>query len=97
MKDLNQIINELPFEVYERMRSAVELGKWDDGTVLTEEQRENAMQVVMLYQARMLDQDQHFTIGRGGAINELSKSELKKRMASDFGGETIATFSNDEL
>ncbi|ABL99926.1 YeaC family protein [Shewanella amazonensis] len=97
MKDLNQLIDEMPLEVYERMRSAVELGKWEDGSVLTEAQRENAMQVVMLYQARMLDQDEHFTIARGGSINELSKSELKRRMASDFGGETIATFSNDEI
>ncbi|MBT1445506.1 DUF1315 family protein [Shewanella sp. JM162201] len=97
MTDITKLIDELPQEAYLRMLSAAELGKWDDGTVLTEAQREYALQVVMLYQARRLDQDEHFTIGRGGAINELSKSELKRRMAKDFGGDTIATFANDEL
>lgn len=41
-------------EVYENLKSAVELGKWQDGTVLTEEQRSNCMQVVILYETKHL-------------------------------------------
>jgi len=93
MTDINQVIDQMPEEVYERLRSAAELGKWEDGTVLTEAQRESTLQVVMLYQARRLDQTEHLTIGPGGKLNELSKAELKKQ----FRGESIAEFKADEL
>jgi uncharacterized protein len=93
MKDINKVIDEMPEEVYLRLLSATELGKWDDGTVLSEAQRESSLQVVMLYQARKLSQTEHFTIAAGGKINELSKSELKKQ----FRGETIAEFKEADL
>ncbi|MCL1059973.1 DUF1315 family protein [Shewanella gelidimarina] len=93
MTDINKVINDMPAEVYQRLLSAVELGKWEDGTVLTQEQRASTQQVVMLYQARKLTQTEHFTINSEGNVNELSKSELKKQ----FKGETIAEFQEKEL
>ncbi|MCT8986690.1 YeaC family protein [Shewanella phaeophyticola] len=93
MNDINKVIDEMPQEVYQRLLSATELGKWDDGTVLTEQQRESTLQVVMLYQARKLNQTGHFTIAAGGNINELSKTELKKQ----FKGEAIAEFKEADL
>jgi uncharacterized protein YeaC (DUF1315 family) len=93
MNDINKVIDEMPEEVYLRMLSATELGKWDDGTVLTEQQRESTLQVVMLYQARKLKQTEHFTIAAGGNINELSKSELKRQ----FKGDPIAEFKAADL
>ncbi|QYJ77347.1 YeaC family protein [Shewanella acanthi] len=93
MTDINQMIDQMPVEVYERLRSAAELGKWEDGTVLSEAQRESTLQVVMLYQARRMDQTEHFTIAAGGKLNELSKAELKKQ----FRGESIAEFSAEEI
>ncbi|ABM24890.1 MULTISPECIES: YeaC family protein [Shewanella] len=93
MTDINQVIDQMPLEVYERLRSAAELGKWEDGTVLSEAQRESTLQVVMLYQARKLDQTEHFTISANGKINELSKAELKKQ----FRGESIAEFKVQDL
>lgn len=91
--EINKIIDEMPELVYERLRSGVELGKWDDSTSLTQEQRESTMQLVMLYQARRLDQTDHFTINREGTLNELTKSELKKQ----FKGEAIAEFKEKDL
>ena len=93
MNDINKVIDEMPEEVYLRLLSASELGKWDDSTVLTQPQRESTLQVVMLYQARKLQQTEHFTIGAGGNINELSKSELKKQ----FKGDPIAEFKEADL
>lgn len=93
MNDINKVIDEMPEAVYLRLLSATELGKWDDGTVLSEAQRESSLQVVMLYQAKKLQQTEHFTIGAGGKINELSKAELKKQ----FRGEPIAEFKEAEL
>lgn len=93
MNDINKVIDEMPEEVYQRLVSATELGKWEDGTVLSEAQRESTLQVIMLYQARKLEQTDHFTIGSGGKINELSKSELKKQ----FKGESIAEFKEADI
>ncbi|MEC4724112.1 DUF1315 family protein [Shewanella sp. D64] len=91
--EINKIIDEMPELVYDRLRSGVELGKWEDGTVLTQEQRESTMQLVMLYQAKRLNQTDHFTISREGTLNELSKTELKKQ----FKGEAIAEFKEKDL
>ena len=35
MTDINQVIDQMPVEVYDRLRSAAELGKSEGGTVLT--------------------------------------------------------------
>ncbi|MGL5359526.1 MAG: DUF1315 family protein, partial [Shewanella sp.] len=43
MTDINQLIDNMPTEVYDRLRSAAELGKWEDGTVLSEAQRESTL------------------------------------------------------
>ncbi len=91
--DINKMIDDMPEEVYLNMKSAAELGKWEDGSALSEEQREHALQVVMLYQARKMEQTDHFTIAAGGKLNELTKSELKKQ----FKGETIAEFKQKDL
>lgn len=93
MSEITKIIDQMPALVYERLRSGVELGKWEDGTVLSQAQRESTMQLVMLYQARRLNQTDHFTISREGTLNELSKAELKKQ----FKGEAIAEFKEKEL
>ncbi|RTR33421.1 YeaC family protein [Shewanella atlantica] len=93
MTDINKMIDEMPHEVYERLVSGVELGKWEDGTVLTQEQRDSTMQLVMLYQARRLDQTDHFTISSEGKMNELTKAQLKKQ----FKGEAIAEFKQEDL
>ena len=93
MSDINKVIDDMPQEVYERLLSAAELGKWEDGTVLSEEQKASTLQLVMLYQARRLDQKDHFTINNQGEVNELSKAELKRQ----FKGESIAAFKEQDL
>lgn len=91
--NINKMIDDMPEEIYLKMKSATELGKWDDGSVLSEAQREHALQVVMLYQVRRMNQTDHFTISAEGKINELSKAELKKQ----FKGDTIAEFKQEDL
>ena len=39
--NLDDIINSMTPEVYQRLSTAVELGKWPDGVALTEEQKEH--------------------------------------------------------
>jgi uncharacterized protein YeaC (DUF1315 family) len=92
-EEINKIIDEMPELVYERLRTGVELGKWEDGTVLSQAQRESTMQLVILYQARRLNQTDHFTVNNEGSLNELSKAELQKQ----FKGEAIAEFKEKDL
>ncbi len=40
--DIEQIIDSMTPEVYQRLATAVELGKWPDGVALTPEQKEIA-------------------------------------------------------
>ncbi|ESD25238.1 hypothetical protein HMPREF1598_01445 [Escherichia coli 907710] len=79
--NLDDIINSMTPEVYQRLSTAVELGKWPDGVALTEEQKENCLQLVMLWQARHNTEAQHMTIDTNGQMVMKSKQQLKE----DFG------------
>ncbi len=74
-----QAIRQMPEEVYERLKTAVELGKWPDGKPLTDEQKATSLQAVMAWQAMHLDNPEHMNIGRDGEIVMKSKSELKRQ------------------
>lgn len=50
--DINTVKNLLTADVYERFKSAVELGKWADGTPLTPAQLESCLQGIILYEAQ---------------------------------------------
>lgn len=88
--NLDQIVNSMTPEIYQRLVTAVELGKWPDGVALTTEQKENSLQLVMLWQARNNTQAQHMTIDTNGQMVMKSKQQLKE----DFGiaPKPIATF-----
>ncbi len=88
--DIEQIIASMTPELYQRLATAVELGKWPDGVALTPEQKENSMQLVMLWQARNNTDAQHMTIDTNGQMVMKSKQQLKE----DFGlvPKPIATF-----
>ena len=88
--DIEQIIASMTPELYQRLATEVELGKWPDGVALTPEQKENSMQLVMLWQARNNTDAQHMTIDTNGQMVMKSKQQLKE----DFGivPKPIATF-----
>ncbi|MBL0673418.1 DUF1315 family protein [Aeromonas dhakensis] len=74
-----QAIRQMPKEVYERLKTAVELGKWPDGKPLSDEQKATSLQAVMAWQAMHLENPEHMNIGRDGEIVMKSKSELKRQ------------------
>ncbi|MFK7974551.1 MAG: YeaC family protein [Halioglobus sp.] len=53
--DYNELIDAMTPELYERMRRALEIGKWPDGKPLTPQQREQTMQAVILWGERHLE------------------------------------------
>lgn len=76
--ELDEMIGTLTPEVYQRLVTAVETGKWADGVALTPEQKENSLQLVMLWQARHNDNPQHMSVGKGGEMVMKSKKQLKE-------------------
>jgi len=82
-QQLEAMVDAMTPEVYERLATAVETGKWPDGVALSQEQRDNCLQLVMLYQARHNESPQHMTIGKGGEMVTKSKRELKKEFGID--------------
>ncbi|ELN2735358.1 YeaC family protein [Pluralibacter gergoviae] len=79
--EIAQIVENMTEDVYQRLATAVELGKWPDGVALTQAQKENCLQLVMLWQARYNNDAQHMTIDTRGQMVMKSKQQLKE----DFG------------
>ncbi|QBF88187.1 DUF1315 family protein [Leclercia adecarboxylata] len=79
--NIEEMIKGMTPDVYQRLVTAVELGKWADGVALTPEQKENCLQLMMLWQARNNTDAQHMTIDTQGQMVMKSKQQLKE----DFG------------
>ncbi|MCX8955899.1 YeaC family protein [Erwinia psidii] len=75
---LDEMIAAMTPDVYQRLVTAVETGKWADGVALTPEQKENSLQLVLLWQAHHNEHPQHMTVGKGGELVVKSKKQLKE-------------------
>lgn len=78
---VEQLLNAMTPEIYERLNYAIETGRWLDGTPITKEQRDSCMQAVMLYQSKFNHDAQHMSVAAGGEVAFKSKTELKKQFA----------------
>lgn len=87
--EVNDLISMVTPEIYQRLSTAVELGKWPDGVALTAEQKEHCMQIVLLWQAQNNHNPEHMTVGTNGQITMKSKQELK----AQFQAERLATLT----
>ncbi|MTD39842.1 DUF1315 family protein [Erwinia sp. CPCC 100877] len=76
--EMEQILAAMTPEIYQRLATAVELGKWPDGVPLTPEQKENTLQLLLLWQSRHNHQPGHMTLGTDGQIVMKSKQQLKQ-------------------
>ena len=68
--NIDELINSITPDVYEKLKRAVELGKWPDGVRLTKEQREQCMQAVIAYDVTNLSENK-----RVGHIDKGPKKE----------------------
>lgn len=87
------LVQSMTEDVYNRLREAVETGKWFDGAPLSDEQLEHSMQAVMMYQAKMLDMDEHMTVSSEGEIIHKSRQQLKNELQQD----TIVRFKQNDF
>ncbi|MEW6982909.1 DUF1315 family protein [Colwelliaceae bacterium 6471] len=89
--DLLQLVDNMTEEMYLRLKCAAETGKWPEGTVVDQGQKESALQITLAYQARRLNSDEIMTVGANGELVTKTKRELKQTFTNK---NDIARFSD---
>lgn len=79
-----QLVANMDQTLYLRLKEAVETSRWEDGQPLTDQQREDTLTLVMLYQARHLNQDEPFSIDKSGQFIQKSKVEISRSQADEI-------------
>lgn len=100
--ELLSLVDTMTEEMYLRLKCAAETGKWPEGTVVAQEQKESALQIIMAYQAKHLNSDEMLSIGPDGEIVNKTKNVLRRefkqaaQQSTDTSSDpkTIARFSN---
>ncbi|AIY65701.1 YeaC family protein [Pseudoalteromonas piratica] len=92
--NIEHLVNSLTPEVFARLEYGASTGKWPDGTPLTDAQKEQTVQLVMLYQAKVAKSNEQFTIGEDGQMVQKSKAEMKKEFNPQ---NEIARFAQDDI
>lgn len=92
--NIDSLVNNLTPELFERLQYGASTGKWPDGTPLTEAQKEQTVQLVMLYQAKVANTNEQFTINAEGEMVQKSKRELQQEFKKE---NEIARFSENDL
>jgi uncharacterized protein YeaC (DUF1315 family) len=81
--NIEQLVAGMTPEIFTNLQTAVETGKWANGETLSDEQKDNALQAVMLYQAKIAKTNEHMTIGENGEMVHKSKSELRRELSEE--------------
>ncbi|MEX1222572.1 MAG: DUF1315 family protein [Idiomarina sp.] len=76
------LIASISRETFERLVSAVETGRWLDGAVLSESQKEQTLQLIIAYQAKYLPGDEPFRVGADGQLITKTKSEMRASLSA---------------
>jgi len=69
MQEFIQVVKNMKRDVYQNLKTAVELGKWLDGQRLNDEQLELCMQAIIIWEAENLPEPE-----RTGFIQDECKS-----------------------
>ncbi len=92
--DIIKTVDAMSVDMYQRLKTAAETGKWPEGTPVGEQQRESALQLSMAYQSRHLNSNDILTIGSDGQIVSKSKMQLRKEFKQDNNDTDIVRFKN---
>lgn len=77
----DELIRNINPDIYQNLKRALELGKWPDGKLLTQEQKEMCMEAVIVYEAKNLPE--HERTGYMGNGPENCASTDKSNMIMD--------------
>lgn len=70
VKQFTEFSQKLSPTIYQRLKQALELGKWPDGKRLTQEQQETCMQAIISYEALHVPEQE-----RAGYLGQTCKSQ----------------------
>tara|TARA_B100001123_G_C14567217_1_gene732791 strand:- start:121 stop:372 length:252 start_codon:yes stop_codon:yes gene_type:complete len=73
---MEDLLQQMTPEIYGDLKTAIELGKWSDGSKLEQEQLENCMQLLILYEARALPEEFRTSNRLNSCKSELSETEV---------------------
>lgn len=79
---IDALVASITPEVYQRLSAAVETGRWGNSVPLTIEQKSQALQLVLLWQAKNNLHPQHMSIGLDGKVVLKSRQQLKKELCN---------------
>jgi len=66
----------MTLEVRSNLSKAVEIGRWPDGTKLSDEQRKNSMQAIIAWDSVHGEKtDEPFRVQKGGEFNSLANKK----------------------
>lgn len=80
--DYNTLIGTLSVDIVARLRKAVEIGRWPDGTLVTAAQREHSLQAIIAWEQAHVPKEQ-----RVGFIDKGRKGGVA--VAGDSGPDTL--------
>ena len=68
--DYSQAVGNLNQDVINKLRTAIEIGRWESGDKVTQEQLDTAMQAVMFWQSRHAENSdsEPFVVGPNGEL-----------------------------
>jgi len=69
---VEDLLEEITPAVFESLKTAIELGKWEDGSRLSEAQLEQSMQMIILYEMKHIPESERI----GAALPVGCKSKL---------------------
>lgn len=83
VSNINDYAKNITPELYDKLKTSVETGKWLDGAPLTEEQKAHSLQLVMAYQKEFNVDPEHFTISQKGDIHMVPKKTLREQFSQE--------------
>lgn len=93
--DILQLVENMSYEMYERLKYAAETGKWPEGSTVDRAQRESALQLSMAYQAKHLNSREMLSVGADGEIINKTKRQLKEEFTGSSPQEIQACDKSD--
>ncbi len=83
--NIEQIISAMTIDIRNNLATAVEIGRWPDGSQLTSEQLENSMQAVIAWDSTNGEvTDEPFRIQKGGILNKNAKNSESKASSTEL-------------
>ena len=72
------LVKSMTVEMRDRLNQAVQMGRWPDGRIVTNEQKESMIEALIAYQAlHEADRDEPFTVNEDGELRAMKRVKEK--------------------